>query len=139
MRPLGGRVRNPTWSAYASDDLVIWFNGFHGDWNVRARVLAHFLHAIDKIELDGPHAGTKWVEKLNGKEYRGLGKVNYNDQVGAVRFFFKFGTLNGRRVAIFADADIKTRDDFPPERYSRALRIVEAYMTENGVKEASVW
>ena len=139
MRPLGGRVTNPRWTAYACDDFIIWLSDCHPDKRAFVRVYAHFMNCVDKIEIAGPLAGTKWVEKLKGKEHRDLGKVNYDDSVGAFRFFFKFGTLNGRPVAVFADGDYKTSDDFRPERYERALRTVEACLAANGVKEAQVW
>jgi len=101
------------------------------------------MDCVDKIEIAGPLAaagsGHKRIEKLTGRRHRGLGKVNVNDSAGAFRFFFKFGTLNGRPVVVFADGAYKTSDDFLPERYLRALRLVEECMTKNGVEEAHPW
>ena len=136
MRPLGDRDRvpRPLWLVFGSDDFIEWLMSCHDDNRAFMRVYAHFLHAVDKIELAGPHADPKWVEKLRGGS--GLWKVNYNDDTGAYRMFFKFGRRNGQRVAVFADGDRKTRDDFTPERYEKAERRVDACLSGEGVTEA---
>ena len=143
MLALGGRIANPRWTALGCDDFVDWLTKCHPDYRVFLRVFAHFTDCVDKIEIAGPLAaarsGHKWIEKLSGAQHRGLGKVNYNDSVGAFRFFFKFGTLNGRPVVVFADGDYKTSEDFRPARYLRALRLVEECMAKNGVEEAHLW
>jgi hypothetical protein len=137
LNPLGGRVAAPIWKAYGSDAFADWLADCHLDPNVFMRVYAHFVNIVDKIELSGPHADAKWVKKLEG--YGGLGEARYNDGTGAYRMFFKFGRLGLEPVAVFADGDRKNSDDFPPERYEKALRLVDACLESEGVDEAKDW
>jgi hypothetical protein len=143
VRPLGGRVANPRWKAYACNDFMIWLSDCHRDPQVLMRTVNHLGKGVDRLETAGPlaasGAGNKWVDKLTGNRYRGLGKVNYDDDVGAFRFFFKFGVLGAQPVVIFGDGDYKTDDDFRPERYERALRQVEQCMEHNGVRDVKAW
>ncbi len=134
MLPVGGRVQNSKWTAFASDEFLKWLLACHNDNNAVMRVVAHFGNCVDKIELAGPHSDPKWVERLKGGG--GLWKVNYDDNTGAYRMFFKFGRRGSQRVALFADGDRKTRNDFTADRYERAERQVDACMTAEGVVEA---
>lgn len=138
MKRLGGRIANPRWVVYGTDEFGEWLSTCHDDSNVFMRVYAHLMDTVDKLELAGPRSDPKWAKKIRG--HGGLGEARFNDSNSrAFRSFFKFGRLNGRPVVLFADGDSKTSDDFLPARYERASRKVDAAMAANGIVPAQDW
>ena len=110
----------------------------HGDNTVVNAVINHFKMIAAKIEAAGPYVDPKFVKKLDAHD--GLGEGRYNQGRGpAWRFFFKFGTLNGKRVAVFADMDSKSRHDFSHARYRKASQRVDAAFEGEGVKRNKAW
>jgi hypothetical protein len=139
LRPLRTElVPRAEYLVYITDEFLEQLLTCHDDTNVQAAVLFHFKMIVAKIEVAGPMAGQKWVKKL--ESHGSLGEARYNTDHGvAWRFFFKFAWMDGVRVAVFADMDSKSRQDFPRSRYERAARAVDAALVADGLTEARVW
>ena len=138
MRPIGGRIANGQWVAYGTDGFIDWLTTLHGDPAVFLRVYEHLMDRVNRLELAGPRVDNiRLIRKLH--DHNGLGEAKYKDGSGAYRAFFKFGSLNGTKVVIFADGDRKTSDNFSVSRFLRAERLVDEAFDVFGVQHSKEW
>jgi hypothetical protein len=138
VRPIGGRVADPQWTAYGTDEFAEWLMNLHADHNVFLRVYNRLMDRVDRLELVGPRVDDeRKVRKLH--HHNGLGEAKCRDDSGAYRAFFKFGCWKGHKVIVFADGDYKTRDNFSDSRLDRAERAVDAAFAAFGVEHSMEW